>query len=236
MKDMLSIVCKPIQRAYYLNCLVKERFEYFFLLDRRIPTHSEMENFYSITIDDSDDDGDITEIMSPLVMEKDEELNDNIIETVRLNQLLLKEVEHKAMQTHVLWPRFLPAKEKYDLRKHESALIALMTDTLEWFEDTAKILPSNTSRLFRGLYNIDTSTDAHGISFEINRLRCGKMFGIYVKHQRCGLLIYIPPKDNWTVETKEAIVSTFPVFVPGDELYDAENSDFQVIFFFSFSL
>lgn len=105
----------------------------------------------------------------------------------------------------------------------------MITDTLVWFEST-DVIPNSTARLFRGMYNMRTSDDAQTIASEINRLNHGEMLGIFVQHQNCGLSIYLPPPtDNSTAQPKTAIVSTFPVFIPNDEIYAVKHSDFQVI-------
>lgn len=41
---------------------------------------------------------------------------------------------HKEMITHVLWPRFLPRFERQGIEDHETALIDLMVDVVDWFQ------------------------------------------------------------------------------------------------------
>lgn len=136
--------------------------------------------------------------------------------------------KHKQMIMHVVWPRRLLSKA--DLNEHEIPLIALMTDTLESLENSLDCLAS-CSKLFRGLYNTTTSPDAQIIASEINRLNHGDMFAFFVENQNCGISVYVPPSEGTsTVRPKSAIVSTFPVLIPEEEIYEATQSDFQVIF------
>lgn len=175
-------------------------------------------------IDDDDDD---MEISVPIEM-------DELIDTARLRNLIRLPV-HKHMVTHVVWPRHLPSKDNFDVNEYDTALIALITDTLEWFESNG-IVTNTTSRLFRAMFNIRTSHDAQIIASEINRLNYGDMLGIFVQHQNCGLSIYLPPStEKLTVQPKTAIVSTFPVMIPSEEIYLVKHSDFQVIFSSNFN-
>lgn len=170
---------------------------------------------------DDDDDDDIMEI-SVFV----EDNNDELIDAVRSRRLMSMPV-HKHMITHVVWPRQLPSKDNED-SQHETALIALMADTLESFDD-ADIIPVSTSRLFRGIFNIRSSSDAYTISSEINRLQDGEMFGVFVQQQKCGFSIFIPKSEKLAAQRKTAIVSTFPVWIPNEEIYLEKHSEFQVI-------
>lgn len=174
-----------------------------------------------------DDDDDIMEVSVP-----PDDDNDDMINTVRLHGCISLP-KHKQMVTHVIWPRKLPSKNNTD--EYETPLMALMTDTLEWLENSMDCVTS-CSKLFRGMYNTNTSTDAQVISSEINRLKYGEMFGFFVKNQNCGVSVYIPLcTDKSSIRPSSAIVSTFPVLIPTEEIYDATHSEFQVIFpFFYF--
>lgn len=176
-----------------------------------------------------DDDADIMEVSVPL-----EEHDDLMIETVRLRRFMSISV-HKQMMIHVLWPRQLPSKDNENTA-HETALVALMTDTLEWFENTNDSLTS-CSKLFRGVFNTHTSQEAQIIAMEINRLKHGDMFGWFCKEQNCGITVYIPP-DSSSVQPTTAIISTFPVSIDNEDIYAVKHSEFQVIFtlFWNFCL
>lgn len=170
-----------------------------------------------------DDDDDIMEISV------DETNDDLIFDNVRLRSCISISV-HKHMITHVLWPRKLSSMYS-ETTTHETALVALMTDTLDLLENNCTSLTSS-AKLFRAMFNTNTSPDAHIISMEINRLKHGEMFGFFIKHQNCGLSIYVPPSADGssTVQAKSAIVSTFPVAIDNKEIYAATHSEFQVIF------
>lgn len=171
---------------------------------------------------------DADDVMEISVPPDDENNDDLMIDTVRLRPFLSMPV-HKQMITHVVWPRQLPSKDT-ETSVHETALIALMTDTLDWFENENECLKS-IAKMFRGLFNTNTSSDAEIIAMEINRLKHGDMFGCFVKQQSCGISIYIQPNvDKSSVQPKSAIVSTFPLTIPNEEIYAAKHSDFQVIF------
>lgn len=168
-----------------------------------------------------DDDDDIMEVSVPV-----DENEDSLIDTVRFRRFMSSPGIHKNMIIHVVWPRQLPSKD-IDTTIHETALVALMTDTLEWFENIHDSM-SSSSKLFRGVFNTHTSPDAKVIAMEINRLKHGDMFGWFCKEQNCGITLYVPPESS-SVQPKSAIVSTFPVSICNEEIYVVKHSEFQVI-------
>lgn len=174
-----------------------------------------------------DDDDDVMEVSVPAEDEYD------IINTVRLKKIISLS-RHVQMVTHVVWPRKLPTKVA-DFPP-ETPLIALMTDTLESMENAMDIFASS-SKLFRGIYNTNTSPHADIIMAELNRLKRGDMFAFYLKEQNCGFSVYVPPSannsDDATARPESAIVSTFPLLIPIEEIYEAKHSDFQVTLFIS---
>lgn len=184
------------------------------------------------TVIEVDDDDDIVMEVSvlPDVFNNipDNPENDLLFEPIRLTRCMSLDI-HKRMITHVIWPRKLPSKTfDIDSSEHETALIALMLDTLECIEITNDWLASSV-KLFLGLYNMNTSPDAEIIASEINRLTDGDMFGYFVKSQNCGISIYMPPRDASSIDPKSVIVSTFPVLISNEEIYSASHSEFQVI-------
>lgn len=174
-----------------------------------------------------DDDDDVMEIS--IVPMNDEDNDDLLIDSPRSRSLI--KVHHQHIITHVVWPRQLPSKENV-ISEHETTLIALMADTLDWFENM-NVSFASSSKLFRGMFNTNTSPSPEIIMSEINRLKHGDMFGYFVKQQNIGISIFISPAtDSSSVQPKSAIVSTYPVSIPKEEIYSVEHSEFQVMFCF----
>lgn len=178
-----------------------------------------------------DSDNVVMEVSVPLNEyndSNDDSENVLLFEPMRLTRSLSEGI-HRQMVTHVVWPRKLQSQVTGDANGHETALVALMVDTLEHIKKTNDWLASS-SKLFLGLYNTNTSPDAQIIAAEINRLKDGDMFGYFVKGQNCGISIYIPPTDDSSDNpTTSAIVSTFPVLIPDEEIYSTgDHSEFQV--------
>lgn len=185
---------------------------------------------------EADNDNDVMEMsvqFNGLNDSNDDPENDLLFEPIRLGRCISTEI-HRQMVTHVIWPRKLPSKVTGDDSRHETALIALMVDTLECIAKTNDWLAS-ASKLFLGLYNMNTSPDAQIIASEIHRLKAGDMFGYFAKGQNCGFSIYLPATGDSstdpTTTPTSAIVSTFPVLIPFEEIYSTGDlSEFQVIF------
>lgn len=169
-----------------------------------------------------DDDDDLMEVCVPAVDDDDE-----IFNTVRFRRCI-SHSKHQQMIAHVMWPRKLPWKENEAVC--QAPFIALMTDTSEFLESSLDCL-AGSSKLLRGMFNTTTSNASEVIAAEINRLRPGNMFGYFVKEQNCGFSVYVQPVDDDGDEAappKSAIVSTFQLSIPNEEIYAAEHNDFQV--------
>lgn len=137
------------------------------------------------------------------------------------------------MITHLLWPRFLPQHEHYDLKEHETALVELMIDVVDWFQKKC-IVGEHVSKLMKSFHRIKTSTSPEVISNEISRLEPGQMTAMYIKAQNACLLLYMRPggQDNGK---KRLIASTFPVQLDAEEIADYPRSDVTVLIFLVFT-
>ncbi|KAG4065067.1 hypothetical protein HA402_007464 [Bradysia odoriphaga] len=180
-------------------------------------------------VDNNDDDVmEVSVLFNGFNDINDDTENDLLFTPMRLSRCISTGI-HGEMVTHVIWPRKLTPKVTNDPSELETALVALLVDTLESIAEANDWLASS-SKLFLGLYNTNTSPDAQIIASEINRLKEGDMFGFFVKSQHCGISIYIPPTGDSSIgSTTSAIVSTFPVLIPNEEIYStADHSEFQM--------
>lgn len=135
---------------------------------------------------------------------------------------------HKEMATHIIWPRFLPQRERHDLEEHETALVALMSDVLDWFFGAGILQNERINKMLKGLHNIKTSPHSAVVSREINRLDRGDIMTMHVKNQNSGFIVYMPDTDTDDENTKSVIVASFPASLDEETIYEHENSDFQV--------
>lgn len=127
--------------------------------------------------------------------------------------------------THIVLPRVLPLKPSDNLQTMEKDLISQMTkviiDLNEW-------IPPKTVELFKNSERIYANCTPEVVSNAINRLGPGDTIAIFVRFQRCAMMIHVPQNEA-TNDVQNVIVATFPGSLHSSEIYD-HTSDIEVIF------
>lgn len=128
--------------------------------------------------------------------------------------------------THIVLPRVLPQKASDNLHTTELDLMCQManivSDLVEW-------IPPKTVTLFQNLQNVSANCTPQVVSNAINRLGPGDTFAMFVRIQRCAVMIHVPPNETVN-NVKNVIVATFPGSLHSSEIYE-RVSDIEVIFF-----
>lgn len=130
---------------------------------------------------------------------------------------------------HVILPRFLPQETSHHLDQTDLQLLRKMVENVVHSSGT---VPMQTVKLFQSLWKIHDDLNAETISTEINALRPGDSFAIFVRRQRWMFMIHAPPCNDENAannEPQEVIVATFPGNVRPSEIYKHE-SDIEVNF------
>lgn len=133
--------------------------------------------------------------------------------------------------THVILPRFLPQHISTHLDKTDLQLLHEMVQTVL---DSSSLVPIQTVKLFQILRKIHNriEVNTNTISTEINALRPGDSFAMFVRRQRWMFMIHVPPCDDGNAansQPQEVIVASFPGNVRPSEIYK-HDSDIAVIF------
>lgn len=115
---------------------------------------------------------------------------------------------------HILLPRYLPPGN-YDSLDIESGLMNQMMDTVQ---NLAEFLPPKTVELLKKLQNVHINCTPQTISDDINALRPGDSFAMFVRHQDCAIMLRVPPTENWN-DVQNVIVATFPGSLYPGEIY-----------------
>lgn len=138
--------------------------------------------------------------------------------------------QRRDMLTHVILPRFLPQRISAHLHATE---LHLLHEIVKNLEDLSEMVPKQTVKLFQSLRRIhnEIELNADTISSEINKLRPGDSFAIFVRRQRWMFMIHAPPSNDESAastESEEVILATFPGNVRPSEIYKPK-SDISVI-------
>lgn len=124
---------------------------------------------------------------------------------------------------HVFLPKKISGTNPaVNIDEQDEKLLSFILDSIE---NSSVQLPESTAHLFRTMVDVQCHRDWEKtkIAFHIQSLLPGHMFGLYIRKQNCGLLIYAPPNGD-------RIVSTFQASVP-NEIICSSPSDVQVCFF-----
>lgn len=119
--------------------------------------------------------------------------------------------------THLVFPRNLPS----GCHEHGSMLVQLVLDAMRAAANDNFQLPLTSIKLLQRFQKLMPLIDSNAISTELQQLNPGEMLGMYVRKQNSCLIVYHLPA------TDEYIVSTFPVLLTKNQLYDCD-SDAQV--------
>lgn len=136
---------------------------------------------------------------------------------------------HDMLLRHINLPRFLPQKKSANLHQTELLLMHYMVQNVINVNDK---IPTQTVQLFKGLWTIhnDSLPNERTVSTEINALRSGHSFGMFVRRQNCMFVIHAPSnhgKTDANTTPAEVIVATFPGNLHPDEVYKY-SSDIEV--------
>lgn len=135
--------------------------------------------------------------------------------------------EYECLLDHIILPRVLPHSRHRNLLKHESLLLHRMIDTID---NCSKWIPNATVNLFHSMKRVHFSpSKVEIINTEINALRPGGTFAMFVRKQNCGFMIHMPKEqdDSKSCTPNTVIVSTFPGNLHPREIY-SHPSDLEV--------
>lgn len=134
------------------------------------------------------------------------------------------EHSYEELLYHIILPRTLPDAKSENHEKRDLNFLSLMSETIQ---NLSEKIPSPTVRMFASLNRIYDNRTKETISQEINELKPGEIFAMFVRRQNCGLMIYMPPIDENGCQSTNVIVSTFPGNLHPVEIYKYP-SDLQV--------
>lgn len=131
-----------------------------------------------------------------------------------------------ALMYHVVLPRVLPDKSSEFLHETESNMINYMVkNALAW----ERYMPPETLKMLRKLRSLHYTCKLETVRSDINNLKPGESFAIFVRAQHCGMMIHVPPNEM-IGNVQNVIVSTFPGRLDAKEIY-SHDSDIEVIHF-----
>lgn len=125
--------------------------------------------------------------------------------------------EDDILLDHVLLPRVFSLNTPEELLKAESNIISQMIRIADdW---ASKWLSRKTADLLRMLESLHIGCSTQTVCDNINNLRPGDSFAMFVRAQHCGILIHLPVGRN----SDEVIVATFPAFLESNEIYNRDS-------------
>lgn len=130
---------------------------------------------------------------------------------------------------HIVLPRILPQQKSPHLNQTEHDL---MKDMVETVKNLSSWIPSKTVEMFNRLYKVHTECTSENVSTQINELEPGDTFAMFVRFQRCAIMIHVPPEERVN-NVQHVIVATIPGSLHPSEIYEHE-SDIEVIILFQF--
>lgn len=98
-----------------------------------------------------------------------------------------------------------------------------MVNNIEYL---AKFIPTNTVKMFHSLAKVHRNRVAEIVAKEINDLKPGETFAMFIRRQNCAIMIH--RQSSAPIGSNDMIVSTFPGRVHPDKVYD-NPSDLEVI-------
>lgn len=141
--------------------------------------------------------------------------------------------QHESLLYHVLLPRYLPQEKPKNFHGIELQLLTQMVDNVV---DLSEFIPSKTVGLLKSLKKIQFDCNAEVVAAEVNALRPGDTFAMFVRRQNCGFMIYALPEERIDAEhPTDVIVATFPGNLHPNEVYN-HASDIEVTVFNKISL
>lgn len=127
---------------------------------------------------------------------------------------------------HVILPRVLPNTWPSSFYRAEESLLSHMVKNIV---NSRECMPPKTIEMFQRLERMHLSFTPTNISNEINELKSGDTFAIYVRRQNCMFIVYVPSSEGVSdSKIQNVIVATFPGNLHSSEIYK-HDSDIEVI-------
>lgn len=121
---------------------------------------------------------------------------------------------------HILLPRFTTIKSIAEWNLQDETLLEWMSQTMA---SSADWLPSHTIAMFESFKRVhEFRDDDETICRELNKLRPGETFAMYVRRQNTVFMCYMPADaaNGYEInEATEVIVATFPGQVNAKDIY-----------------
>lgn len=126
---------------------------------------------------------------------------------------------------HIILPRILPQSKSRHFHQTELNILDEMVKCVEMLSEH---IPSETVRLFRRMKNVHFNLSPNNVANEINGLRTGDSFAMFVRRQNCTFMIHAPKDNNQINQVPHTvIVATFPGNLHPNEVYE-HDSDIEV--------
>lgn len=125
---------------------------------------------------------------------------------------------------HIVLPRVLPQEKSSKLYETELDLMRRMVENIE---SMAHVIPPKTVELFQRLHRVHMVRTKDNVAQEINDLRPGDTFAMFIRLQHTAIMIHVPSNEKID-DVQNVIVSTIPTLQP-DKIYK-HDSDLNVIF------
>lgn len=130
---------------------------------------------------------------------------------------------------HVLLPRLLPQTKGNNLHDLELDLLLRMVELVEVQDEW---IPAPTVKMFQNLYLVQAECQPEMIFEQINDLKPGGTFALFVKGQNCVFVVHMPLTDDneQPDDLTTVIVATFPGSMDPKDI-NKNFGDFEVSFF-----
>lgn len=129
---------------------------------------------------------------------------------------------HENLLYHIVLPRVLPQDKAACNEEFELSLLSRMTKNVE---NSLQWIPPATVRLFTSLQRTHTVLMKDLVSNEINALRPGESFAMFIRRQNTAFMIHMPADQIDGM--KNVHVMTFPGNLSPEKIYGS-CSDLQV--------
>lgn len=130
---------------------------------------------------------------------------------------------------HVLLPRFLPQTKQNNLYDLELDLLSRMVELIETQDEW---IPNSTVKMFTNVYRVQAECQPETIFNQINNIKPGGTFALFVRGQNCVFVIYMPSTDDnkQPDDSTTVIVATFPGNLDPKDI-NKNIGDFEVSFY-----
>lgn len=142
------------------------------------------------------------------------------------NRLSDEQIEYEYLLHHVVLSRVLP--ERYP-RNQESLELKLLSRIVKTLKNCSEWIPPVTVNFFQRLQRTHENRIPENVAKEINELRPGETFGMFIYMQNTALMIHMPQEQSNFNGIEAVNIATFPGNVNLKEIYKQnDSSDFMV--------